>query len=71
MTVVIRLREKQKRLKNVEEAKKELKEAEADAEIQQQKAATAEEWKAFKREFNHDMDEFGKTFRDLTIDNKK
>ncbi len=28
------------------------------------------DWEAFKREFNHDMDEFGKAFRDLTVNNK-
>lgn len=120
---------------NVEEAKDELNEAKAEAELQQQKAATAEEWKAFKsdsevkikenetriaeikakmmkpgkaldsmyqkrinaleeknnnlrikvntyetnqsdwesfkREYNHDMDEIGNGFKDLTIDNKK
>jgi predicted RNase H-like nuclease (RuvC/YqgF family) len=29
------------------------------------------DWESFKREFNHDMDELGKAFKDLTIDNKK
>jgi hypothetical protein len=29
------------------------------------------DWVSFKREFNHDMDEIGKAFEDLTIDNKK
>lgn len=28
------------------------------------------DWETFKREFNHDMDEFGKAFKDLTVDNK-
>ena len=28
-------------------------------------------WESFKREFNHDMDEIGKSLKDLTIDNKK
>lgn len=28
-------------------------------------------WEEFKREFNHDMDELGNAFRDLTVDNKK
>ena len=28
------------------------------------------DWEAFKTEFNHDMDEFGKAFKDLTVDNK-
>ena len=125
----------EKARENVEESKEELREAKADAELQKQKAATAEEWKtfrtdsevkikenetriaeikakmmkpghaldslyhrrinaleeknnnlrtkvnayeknqsdweSFKREFNHDMDEMGKAFKDLTIDNKK
>lgn len=29
------------------------------------------EWESFKREFTHDMEEFGKAFKDLTVDNKK
>jgi len=29
------------------------------------------DWETFKREFNHDMDEFGKAFKNLTVDNKK
>ena len=29
------------------------------------------DWDSFKREFNHDMDEIGDAFEDLTIDNKK
>ena len=29
------------------------------------------DWEAFKREFNHDMDEFGQAFKDLTVNNKK
>jgi DNA repair ATPase RecN len=28
-------------------------------------------WETFKREFNHDMDELGQAFKDLTVDNKK
>lgn len=28
------------------------------------------DWQSFKTEFNHDMDEFGKAFKDLTVDNK-
>lgn len=30
-----------------------------------------EKWQAFKREFNHDMEELGKAFKDLGTDNKK
>lgn len=29
------------------------------------------DWQSFKREFNHDMDELGQAFKDLTVDNKK
>ena len=29
------------------------------------------DWQSFKREFNHDMDEIGQAFKDLTVDNKK
>lgn len=28
------------------------------------------DWAAFKREFNHDMDELGKAFKDLTVNNE-
>ncbi|MFL5754032.1 MAG: hypothetical protein ACJ76F_11540 [Bacteroidia bacterium] len=28
-------------------------------------------WEEFKREFNHDMDELGKSLKDFTVDNKK
>jgi hypothetical protein len=29
------------------------------------------DWQSFKREFNHDMEEIGQAFKDLTVDNKK
>ena len=29
------------------------------------------DWQSFKREFNHDMDEIVRAFKDLTVDNKK
>jgi len=29
------------------------------------------DWQSFKREFNHDMDEIGQAFKDVTVDNKK
>jgi F0F1-type ATP synthase membrane subunit b/b' len=28
------------------------------------------DWKSFKREFNHDMNELGKSLKDFTVDNK-
>ena len=35
------------------------------------KAGGKEQWEKFKAEFNHDMDELGKAFKDLSVDNKK
>ena len=35
------------------------------------KADGKEKWEAFKTEFSHDMDELGKAFTDLTINNTK
>lgn len=32
---------------------------------------TTEKWSAFKREFNHDIDELGKAIRDIAKDNTK
>jgi hypothetical protein len=32
---------------------------------------TNADWKSFKTEFNHDMDELGSALKDLTVDNKK
>ena len=29
------------------------------------------DWQSFKREFNHDMEEIGQAFKDVTVDNKK
>jgi hypothetical protein len=29
------------------------------------------DWQSFKREFNHDMDELGNAFNNLTVNNKK
>ena len=28
------------------------------------------DWQSFKREFNHDMEELGQAFKDVTVDNK-
>ena len=125
----------EKARENVQEAQRELNETKAEAELQQQKAATAEQWKAFKsdseikikenetriaelkakkmkpgkmldsiyqkridelelknnnlrtkisvyennqsdwesfkNEFNHDIDELGKAFKDIAVDNEK
>lgn len=35
------------------------------------KETTKENWESFKIEFNHDMDELGKAFKDLTVKNTK
>ncbi|NBB29540.1 peptidase M23 [Cellulophaga sp. BC115SP] len=35
------------------------------------RADNKKNWKAFKKEFNHDMDEIGKAFKDLTVKNVK
>lgn len=33
--------------------------------------STPSKWSSFKREFNHDMEEFGKAFKAVTINNVK
>jgi phage terminase small subunit len=35
------------------------------------KADSKENWEMFKTEFNYDMEELGKAFKDLTVNNKK
>lgn len=35
------------------------------------KVDTRENWESFKREFNSDMDNLGKSFKDFTVNNKK
>lgn len=35
------------------------------------RATSKENWSSFKTEFNHDMDELGKAFNDLTVKNVK
>lgn len=35
------------------------------------KAQSKEQWEGFKTEFNHDMDEIGNAFKDLTVKNVK
>jgi hypothetical protein len=53
-----------KRIENIEQKNKDLKVKLATYETSQS------DWETFKREFNHDMDELGKAFKDLTVDNK-
>lgn len=39
--------------------------------LEDYKEEGVEKWVAFKNEFNHDMDVFGKAFKDLTVENVK
>jgi outer membrane murein-binding lipoprotein Lpp len=39
--------------------------------IEEQEDEGMEKWQSFKIEFNHDMDELGKSLKDFTINNKK
>lgn len=53
-----------KKIENLEQKNKDLK-TKLDA-----YETSQSDWEKFKREFNHDMDELGKAFKDLTVDNK-
>jgi len=53
-----------KKIENIEQKNKDLKLKLETYETNQS------DWETFKREFNHDMDELGKAFKDLTVDNK-
>ena len=53
-----------KKIENIEQKNKDLKAKLVAYETNQS------DWEKFKREFNHDMDELGKAFKDLTVDNK-
>lgn len=44
---------------------------ELESRMIQYRGDSKENWKEFKREFNHDMDELGKAFKDLGKDNTK
>jgi DNA anti-recombination protein RmuC len=39
--------------------------------LENYRADSQDSWKTFKEEFNHDMDELGKSFHDLTVNNVK
>ena len=41
------------------------------AKIRDYKENGKDEWKSFKTEFKHDMDELGDAIKGLTVDNKK
>jgi len=56
----------QKKVDQLEQKNSDLKSRMAEYE-----KTTHSNWESFKREFNHDMDELGQAFTDLTVDNKK
>jgi F0F1-type ATP synthase membrane subunit b/b' len=58
--------EYRKKIDQLEQKNKELKKK-----IDEYQVSTKEDWERFKREFNSDMDELGKAFKDLTVDNVK
>ena len=39
--------------------------------LEDYKADSKDKWESFKTEFNHDMDELGSAFKDLTVKNTK
>lgn len=53
-----------KKIENLEQKNKDLKTK------LESYGSTESDWESFKREFNHDMDELGQAFKDLTVDNK-
>jgi hypothetical protein len=55
----------EKKIDNLQERNKDL-----EVKLQNYEKSQSD-WESFKTEFNHDMDEFGKAFKDLTVDNKK
>lgn len=56
----------QKNIDTIEQKNKNLK-----AKLDSYKNDVNSDWKSFKREFNHDMDELGHSLKDFTMDNKK
>lgn len=56
----------QKNIDNLEQKNKDLKVI-----MDTYKNDANSDWQSFKREFNHDMDELGQAFKDLTVNNKK
>lgn len=54
----------EKKISNLQDKNRELKMKLENYETNQS------DWESFKTEFNHDMEEFGKAFKDLTVDNK-
>ena len=56
----------QKNIADLEQKNKDLK-----IKMEAYKNDANSDWQSFKREFKHDLDEIGKAFKDLTVDNKK
>ena len=56
----------EKKLDSLEQRKNELKKK-----LEDYKEDRQDNWSEFKSEFNHDMDEIGKAFKDLTVNNIK
>ena len=52
-------------------AKLEQKNSDMKKHLDEYKAEGKENWEKFKTEFNHDMEELGKAFKDLTVKNVK
>jgi hypothetical protein len=52
-------------------AKLEQKNSDMKKHLDEYKAEGKEKWEKFKTEFNHDMEELGKAFKDLTVKNVK
>jgi hypothetical protein len=55
----------QKNIDAMEQKNKELK-----VKMESYKNDVNSDWKSFKREFNHDIDELGQSLKDFTVDNK-
>ncbi len=58
--------EYEKNLASLEQKNNELKKK-----LEEYKEDGQDNWSKFKSEFNHDMDELGKAFKDLTVNNEK
>jgi hypothetical protein len=56
----------QRNIDTIEQKNKNLK-----AKLDSYKNDVDSDWQAFKREFNHDMDELGQSLKDFTVNNKK
>jgi len=54
-----------KKIEDLEEKNREIK-----SKVEMYKNDTSSDWESFKEEYNRDMDELGKAFKNLTVDNK-